>query len=82
MKVLSQKTIHLRACKDREVRDLYNVLMKKYRSPLVHEFFERHYFIQESHLMQIISRVDKKPIDLEKASHQYLAAITPGFNLS
>ncbi len=78
---VSERAAKCRANKAREIRDLYNKLMKKYNYYKVLDWFELNYFVQEQTLMQMIKRSDNLPVDLPKASINYLTAINPDFHL-
>lgn len=67
--------------RDREVRDLFNILMKKYRPEFVFQFFSENYFIGKAAVYQILKRSDKQPVCIDTASIQYLTAIKEDFNL-
>jgi len=78
---LSPKSIATRAHADREVRDIYNKLMKRYRTDLVMDFFDRNYYIQDDTVNRIIQRVDKDKIDTTRLSIQYQAVMMETFHL-
>lgn len=67
--------------REREVRDLFNRLMGKYRSDYVFDFFHQNYFITQSGVYEILKRTDKVPVDITTASIQYKTAIKEDFNL-
>lgn len=67
--------------RDREVRDLYNKLRKTYVSDRVDEFFAMNYFMSKSAVEQALRRCDRKEVDLDTASIQYLTAIKEDFKL-
>lgn len=67
--------------RDREVRDLYNKLGKKFKYHIVLQFFQQNYFIQEGAILTTLRQVDNEPVDLSIASIQYKTAIDPTFNL-
>jgi hypothetical protein len=78
---LSVQTKDRRLCKDREVRDLYNALNKKYKYHVVLKWFAENYFLDEFTLMGIIRRCDTVPVDLNKASINYKVAIKPDYHI-
>lgn len=77
----SQRTIDCKIHRDREVRDLYQKLMKKFRYDVVLQFLERNYFIQEGTLMHIMRRVDSNPVDMDRATIIYKVAMADNFSL-
>lgn len=77
----SQKAMLARQRRSREIRDLYSKLRRRFVYPLVLEFFEKNYFIQEHTLMETVKRADKKPVDVTTASIIYQQAIGDNFNI-
>ena len=77
----SPRIVAMRTNRDREIRDLYNHLMKTYRTPVVEDFFERNYHVTVQGVRQAMERVDREPVDLGRASIVYIVAIKPEFKL-
>lgn len=48
--------------KDREVREVFRKLRKKYNSEVVRGFIRRNYFIHDDTLYNILKRVDNEPV--------------------
>jgi hypothetical protein len=67
--------------RDREIRDIYNRLMPRYRYHIILTFIERNYWVREGSVMQILRRVDAEPVDPERASIAYNTAMGPDFHL-
>jgi hypothetical protein len=67
--------------RNREVRDLYKHLMKRYRSHLVHAFFNREYHISPELVNHIIASCDKVPVDAKHASAAYKAGMKENYQL-
>ena len=78
---LSPEAVATRQNRHREVRDVYNKLRKKYKLEVVYQCFRENYFLQPNAVDQIIMKVDKAPVDCEKASIQYKTIMGEGFYL-
>lgn len=71
---------HLRP-RNAEVKELMNLLCKKYRTEVVFAFIERNYFLTRFNTLKIMGKKDLQPVNREQASIIYLTATTPDFHL-
>jgi pyruvate-formate lyase-activating enzyme len=55
--------------------------MKRYRSHLVHAFFNREYHISPELVNHIIASCDKVPVDVKHCSAAYKVAIKENYQL-
>lgn len=69
------------ARRNREIRDLYNLLRKTYNWQTVYEFFEINYFIDRWAVDRAIRLSDSRPVVKDKASLQYKQAIDTDYKL-
>jgi len=65
--------------RDREIRDIYKKLRAKYTVPPIIEFMQTNYFIGQSRIFQVLSRVDKEPV--QNPSLIYRTAMDENFKL-
>ena len=67
--------------RNREIRDLFNQLSKKYKSAVVIGFITRNYFVRKTNIYNIISQVDNEPVDETSCSMAYKHVMNEGFNI-
>jgi hypothetical protein len=65
--------------KEREVRDIFNHLSKKYKTDVIFPFIERNYFVTFSRLYRMIRQCDKEPV--KDPSQVYKEVFKEGFHL-
>ena len=68
-------------CKHREIRDIYKKLRLKYRRDFAMEFIGRNYFYTPDGIDFIIAKVDKLPVEPDKASIIYQTVMREDFTL-
>jgi hypothetical protein len=78
IKINYDKTI--REQRDREIRDVYKQLAKKYRYNVVIEVITQHYFILEPGIQHIMARVDDEPVG-HRPSAAYKTLMNSNFRL-
>lgn len=67
--------------RDREIRDIFKQLGKKYRYNIVIGVITQHYFITEPGIQHLLSRVDDKEVKKARASAQYKTLMNSNFKV-
>ena len=67
--------------KMREVRDLVNILRRKYKEEVVESFIAANYFITHEGIHYSLKKADDTPVDRATASITFITATNPEFKL-